>query len=73
VLEGERTPYRDIALFNAAAALVVAEAAADLRDGVARARRPWTPAPPGRARPPRRRLERLRQAMSDVLCPDRGL
>jgi len=37
VVEGERTPYRDIALFNAAAALVVAEAATDLRDGLARA------------------------------------
>jgi anthranilate phosphoribosyltransferase len=39
VLEGERTPYRDIGLFNAAAALVVADAAADLRDGVERASR----------------------------------
>src|SRR5919107_2266458 len=37
VLDGARTPYRDIALLNAAAALVVAEEASDLRDGVARA------------------------------------
>jgi anthranilate phosphoribosyltransferase len=39
VLGGARTPYRDIAVFNAAAALVVAEAAADLREGVERAAR----------------------------------
>jgi len=37
VLEGAKIPYRDIAVFNAAAALVVAEKAADLREGVARA------------------------------------
>ncbi len=37
VLEGEKTPYRDIAAFNAAAALVVAGQAGDLRDGLARA------------------------------------
>jgi anthranilate phosphoribosyltransferase len=37
VLDGARTPYRDIAVFNAAAALVVAETAGDLRDGVAQA------------------------------------
>ena len=35
VLHGARNAYRDIALFNAAAALVVAEKATDLRDGVA--------------------------------------
>jgi anthranilate phosphoribosyltransferase len=39
VLDGARTAYRDIAVFNAAAALVVAEEAKDLRDGVARAGR----------------------------------
>ena len=39
VLDGARTPYRDIAVLNAAAALVVAEEASDLRDGVARASR----------------------------------
>jgi anthranilate phosphoribosyltransferase len=33
VLEGERNAYRDIAVLNAAAALVVAEAAGDLREG----------------------------------------
>ena len=33
VLEGERNAYRDIAIFNAAAALVVAEAAPNLRAG----------------------------------------
>jgi anthranilate phosphoribosyltransferase len=37
VLAGERTPYRDIAVLNAAAALVVAGEAANLRDGVDRA------------------------------------
>ncbi len=37
VLEGARCPYRDIALINAAAALVVAGAAKDLADGMARA------------------------------------
>jgi anthranilate phosphoribosyltransferase len=37
VLDGARTPYRDVALFNAAAALVVAEEAKDLREGAARA------------------------------------
>jgi anthranilate phosphoribosyltransferase len=37
VLDGTKTPYRDIAVLNAAAALVVAGEAADLRDGVARA------------------------------------
>jgi anthranilate phosphoribosyltransferase len=35
VLEGARDAYRDIALLNAGAALVVAEAAGDLRQGVA--------------------------------------
>jgi anthranilate phosphoribosyltransferase len=37
VLDGARTAYRDIAVLNAAAALVVAEEAKDLREGVARA------------------------------------
>lgn len=37
VLRGERNPYRDIAVLNAAAALVIAEGAGDLRDGAARA------------------------------------
>jgi len=35
LLEGARTPYRDIVLLNAAAALIVADKAADLRAGVA--------------------------------------
>src|ERR1700733_14831294 len=39
VLEGERGPHRDIAVFNAAGALVVAERARDLADGVQRAQR----------------------------------
>jgi anthranilate phosphoribosyltransferase len=34
VLAGETSPYRDIALLNAAAALVVAGRAKDLREGV---------------------------------------
>ena len=35
VLEGKQNPYRDVALLNAAAALIVAGKAKDLRDGVA--------------------------------------
>jgi anthranilate phosphoribosyltransferase len=35
VLDGMPSPYRDVALFNAAAALVVAGRAKDLKDGVA--------------------------------------
>ncbi len=34
VLEGERSAYRDVSIFNAAAALVVADAVPSLRDGV---------------------------------------
>jgi anthranilate phosphoribosyltransferase len=34
VLEGKPSPFRDVALFNAAAALVVAGKAADLKDGL---------------------------------------
>jgi anthranilate phosphoribosyltransferase len=37
VLAGERTAYRDIAVLNAAAALVVSDKAASLRDGAAMA------------------------------------
>lgn len=37
VLEGARIPYRDVALLNAAASLVVADEAANLRDGLERA------------------------------------
>ena len=37
VLDGEKTPYRDIAVLNAAAALVVAGEAGNLREGVERA------------------------------------
>jgi anthranilate phosphoribosyltransferase len=37
VLDGAKSAYRDVAVFNAAAALVVAEVASDLADGVARA------------------------------------
>ena len=39
VLDGARTAYRDVAVLNAAASLVVAGAAADLREGMARAER----------------------------------
>ena len=39
VLKGERGPYRDVALLNAAAALVVAGKAADLKAGVALAQK----------------------------------
>jgi len=34
VLEGKPSPFRDVALFNAAAALVVAGKAADLKEGL---------------------------------------
>ncbi len=37
VLDGEVSAYRDIVLLNAAAALVVAERAANLAEGVAQA------------------------------------
>lgn len=37
VLNGERNAYRDIAIFNAAIALIVAECAQDLREAAARA------------------------------------
>ena len=39
VLDGARTAYRDVAVLNAAASLVVAGAVADLKDGLARAER----------------------------------
>ena len=39
VLKGERGPFRDVALFNAAAALVVAGRAKDLKEGFAVARK----------------------------------
>ena len=37
VLNGEHGPYRDVVLFNTAAALLIAQKAEDLKDGVARA------------------------------------
>ena len=39
VLDGARTPYRDVSLLNAAASLVIADEAANLRDGLDRASR----------------------------------
>jgi anthranilate phosphoribosyltransferase len=39
VLAGQPSPYRDVALLNAAAALVVAGRAGDLREGMALGRR----------------------------------
>lgn len=39
LLKGEKGPYRDVVLFNAAAALIVAGQASDLRQGVAIAER----------------------------------
>jgi anthranilate phosphoribosyltransferase len=39
VLEGARIPYRDVALLNAAASLVIADEVANLRDGIDRASR----------------------------------
>ena len=70
MLDGARTPYRDVALLNAAAALVVADEAANLRDGLDRAI-----AGRSTAAPPKATLERLvavsnaeREPMSDVLA-----
>jgi len=37
LLKGEKSPYRDAVLLNAAAALLIADAATDLRDGAERA------------------------------------
>jgi anthranilate phosphoribosyltransferase len=37
MLDGERGPFRDVVLFNAAAALIVAGKAGDLKEGVKRA------------------------------------
>ena len=37
VLDGEAGPYRDVVLYNAAAALLIADKANDLKDGVAQA------------------------------------
>jgi anthranilate phosphoribosyltransferase len=42
VLEGDATPYRDISLANAAASLVIAGRAADLREGMVLARQSLT-------------------------------
>lgn len=42
VLQGDATPYRDISLANAAAALVIAGRAGDLREGMALARHSLT-------------------------------
>ena len=56
VLSGSRDSYRDIACLNAAAALVVAERAADLREGVALADEALTSGRAGAV------LERLRRA-----------
>ena len=66
-LEGLPTAYRDIAVFNAAAALVVAEQVSTLREGVERARQAVELGRRARrARAPDRGLERL--TMSDVLA-----
>ena len=58
VLEGARGPRRDVVLLNAAAALVVARRAADLRDG---ARQAAAALDDGRARA---QLDRLREALA---------
>ncbi|MEP9353420.1 anthranilate phosphoribosyltransferase [Xanthobacter sp. KR7-65] len=63
VLDGASGPYRDVAVFNAAAALVVAGRAKDLKDGVAMAR---TSLDTGSARA---RLEHL-VAISGKLAPE---
>jgi len=58
VLSGARGPKRDVVLLNAAAALVVAGRATDLRDGVAQAA---AAVDDGRAR---RLLDRVREALA---------
>ncbi len=58
VLSGTPGPRRDVVLLNAAAALVVAGRAADLRDGV---RQAGAAIDDGRAKG---QLERLREALS---------
>ena len=76
VLDGKPSPYRDVALLNAAAALIVAGRAKTLKEGVthrrqvARQRRGG-----GAAEASDRGLQQLRQrpAMSDILNQDRGL
>jgi anthranilate phosphoribosyltransferase len=60
VLKGEKTPYRDVALFNAAAALVVADRAKDLAGGMELAR---TSVDSGEAEG---RLDRLIAVSNDV-------
>ncbi len=47
VLDGNLSAYRDIALLNAAAALVVAGKAASLKEGVASGMQQSAPGPPG--------------------------
>jgi anthranilate phosphoribosyltransferase len=59
LLNGAPSAYRDAVLLNAAAALVVAEAAADLKEGVARAR---DSIDGGAARDKAQRLARVTQA-----------
>jgi anthranilate phosphoribosyltransferase len=59
VLEGDATPYRDIALANAAASLVIAGRAADLREGMDLARQSLTS---GAARATLERLIRVSNA-----------
>ena len=46
VLKGNKGPYRDIAIFNAAASLIVAGRAKDLKEGAAIARSRSIPARP---------------------------
>ena len=70
VLQGDATPYRDISLANAAASLVIAGRAADLREGMVLARQSLTSgaadATLERAHP---RFERgiRRRSMADIL------
>ena len=60
VLEGKKGPYRDVAVFNAAAALVVAGVADDLKGGVALAQKSINSGEAeGQARPADRGLECL--------------
>lgn len=66
MLDGEHGPFRDIVLYSSAAALVVAEAAGDLREGVAMAAKAVDD---GRARQALRRLVEITHGQVPI---DRG-
>ena len=68
VLEGKKSPYHDIAVFNAAAALVVAGVAKDLKAGVAHGAEIDRVRRGGRLPRSADRRCRTRDAMTDILA-----